>query len=229
MHQYINRNKIYFYFLLFLLLSTISNQTLLSNFEQNFLIKNIVIKLDKPELNSRVSVKLSYLNDKNIFFIDKKNILKNLEKVNYLENIKIKKNYPSTIIVSANKTNLIATTFMNQKKYYIGENNRFILVQDININENLPIIFGKFNISEFIKLKEELNEQKINYKSITKYYFHKNKRWDLYYPNNILVMLPSKNVANAINLYKNFKKENHIKPNSIIDLRIANRLVLKNE
>ena len=53
--------------------------------------KNIVIKLDKPELNSRVSIKLSYLNDKNIFFIDKKNILKNLEKVNYLENIKIKK------------------------------------------------------------------------------------------------------------------------------------------
>ena len=91
MHQYINRNKIYFYFLLFLLLSTISNQTLWSNFEQNFLIKNIVIKLDKPELNSRVSIKLSYLNDKNIFFIDKKNILKNLEKVNYLENIKIKK------------------------------------------------------------------------------------------------------------------------------------------
>jgi len=229
MHQYINRNKIYFYFLLFLLLSTISNQTLWSNFEQNFLIKNIVIKLDKPELNSRVSIKLSYLNDKNIFFIDKKNILKNLEKVNYLENIKIKKSYPSTIIVSANKTNLIATTFINQKKYYVGENNQFILVQDININENLPIIFGKFNISEFIKLKEELNKQKINYKSITKYYFHKNKRWDLYYPNNTLIMLPSKNVANAINLYKNFKKENHIKPNSIIDLRIADRLVLKNE
>ena len=42
-------------------------------------------------------------------------------------------------------------------------------------------------------------------------------------------MLPSKNVANAINLYNNFKKENHIKPNSIIDLRIADRLVLKNE
>ena len=229
MHQYINRNKIYFYFLLFLLLSTISNQTLWSNFEQNFLIKNIVIKLDKPELNSRVSIKLSYLNDKNIFFIDKKNILKNLEKVNYLENIKIKKSYPSTIIVSANKTNLIATTFINQKKYYVGENNQFILVQDININENLPIIFGKFNISEFIKLKEELNKQKINYKSITKYYFHKNKRWDLYYPNNTLIMLPSKNVANAINLYNNFKKENHIKPNSIIDLRIADRLVLKNE
>ena len=229
MHQYINRNKIYFYFLLFLLLSTISNQTLLSNFEQNFLIKNIVIKLDKPELNSGVSIKLSYLNDKNIFLIDKKNILKNLEKVNYLENIKIKKSYPSTIIVSANKTNLIATTFINQKKYYVGENNQFILVQDININENLPIIFGKFNISEFIKLKEELNKQKINYKSITKYYFHKNKRWDLYYPNNILIMLPSKNVANAINLYNNFKKENHIKPNSIIDLRIADRLVLKNE
>ena len=229
MHQYINRNKIYFYFLLFLLLSTISNQTLLSNFEQNFLIKNIVIKLDKPELNSGVSIKLSYLNDKNIFLIDKKNILKNLEKVNYLENIKIKKSYPSTIIVSANKTNLIATTFINQKKYYVGENNQFILVQDININENLPIIFGKFNISEFIKLKEELNKQKINYKSITKYYFHKNKRWDLYYPNNTLIMLPSKNVANAINLYNNFKKENHIKPNSIIDLRIADRLVLKNE
>ena len=229
MHQYINRNKIYFYLFLFLFLTTISNLTLINNFERNFLIKNIIVKLDKSELNSKVLLNFSYLIDKNIFLIEKKNLLEKMKKINYLEKIKIKKSYPSTIIVSAKKTNLLAYTFINQKKYYIGENNQFILAENFRINENLPIIFGQFNISEFIDLKKVLHKEKINHKSITKYYFHKNKRWDLYYSNNILIMLPSKNISKAIKVYKKFKVENNLKPNSIIDLRIADRLVLKNE
>ena len=32
---------------------------------------------------------------------------------------------------------------------------------------------------------------------INKYYFHKNKRWDLYFENNILIQLPNKNISEA--------------------------------
>ena len=35
-------------------------------------------------------------------------------------------------------------------------------------------------------------------KKIIKYYFHKNKRWDLYFKNNILIKLPNKNIDEAI-------------------------------
>ncbi len=228
MHLSINKKRIYFYIICLFLITSISNQEILSNFKELFLIKKININLNKPELNNKILLNLDYLIDKNILFLNKKNFLTNISSINYLENIKIEKNYPSTIIFSANKTKLLASTFINQKKYYIGENNQFILAEDINISKNLPTIFGKFNISEFIDLQNELNNQNIDQSSILKYFFHKNKRWDLYYPNNKIIMLPNKNITKAITLYKKFEAENKIGPDTIIDLRIENRLVLTN-
>ena len=64
---------------------------------------------------------------------------------------------------------------------------------------------------------------------ITKYYFHKNKRWDLYFENNKIIMLPRQNTENAIKIYNQFISIHKIMPNSIIDLRIPNRIVIKNE
>ena len=228
MHLSINKKRIYFYIICLFLITSITNQEILSNFKKLFLIKKININLDKPELNNKILLNLNYLIDKNILFLNKKNFLTKISSINYLENIKIEKNYPSTIIFSANKTKLLASTFINQKKYYIGENNQFILAGDINISKNLPTIFGKFNISEFIDLQNELNNQNIDQSSILKYFFHKNKRWDLYYPNNKIIMLPNKNITEAITLYKKFETENKIGPDTIIDLRIENRLVLTN-
>ena len=228
MHLSINKKRIYFYIICLFLITSITNQEILSNFKKLFLIKKININLDKPELNNKILLNLDYLIDKNILFLNKKNFLTKISSINYLENIKIEKNYPSTIIFSANKTKLLASTFINQKKYYIGENNQFISAEDINISKNLPTIFGKFNISEFIDLQNELNNQNIDQSSILKYFFHKNKRWDLYYPNNKIIMLPNKNITKAITLYKKFEKENKIGPDTIIDLRIENRLVLTN-
>ena len=228
MHLSINKKRIYFYIICLFLITSISNQKIFHNFKKFFLIKKININLDKPELNNKILLNLDFLIDKNILFLNKKNFLTRISSINYLENIKIEKNYPSTIIFSANKTKLLASTFINQKKYYIGENNQFISAEDINISKNLPTIFGKFNISEFIDLQNELNNQNIDQSSILKYFFHKNKRWDLYYPNNRIIMLPNKNITKAITLYKKFETENKIGQDTIIDLRIENRLVLTN-
>ena len=41
-------------------------------------------------------------------------------------------------------------------------------------------------------------------------------------------MLPNKNITKAITLYKKFETENKIGPDTIIDLRIENRLVITN-
>ncbi len=78
-------------------------------------------------------------------------------------------------------------------------------------------------------LKKILFEQNINYKNVTKYYYHKNKRWDLYFKNNILVKLPNNDIRKAFKLYENFNFKNEVKSNSIIDLRIHNRLVVNYE
>ena len=211
------------------MLSTAINQKVSNTIKEPFLVKKIIIKNLSQELEEKLLFKTNYLLNKNIFAINKNKISEKLNNFNYLDKINIKKNYPSTIIIDAKKTKFLASTFINQKKYIVGENGKFISANDIDYKNQLPIIFGKFKILEFISLKRELIEYEMNLKDIVKYYYHKNKRWDLYFENNILVKLPNKNINQAIKIYKEFLKLNNIESNSIIDLRISNRVVIKNE
>ncbi len=225
----INKKKIYFYIFLFLLLSTVSNQHFLKNIRQKFIIKNIIVNSDTVNINNMILSKTKFLIDENIFSINKKLIYKNLSTLNFLENIKITKNYPSTININAKKTDLIAITYLDQKKYFVGANGFFISFKEISHKNKLPVIFGKFNIPEFLNLKEKITKQKINFEKINTFYYHKNNRWDLYFENNIIVKLPEKKIDEALKLFKEFSITNKINYNTIIDLRISKRLIITND
>ena len=226
MHQLINKNKIYFYIFSLIILSSILNIKLMEFLTQQFLIKEINIINDNLEIKRNIINKTESLKNRNIFQVKKDDVEIQLGDLNYLEQINVKKNYPFTLIIEASKTKLLGITYINQKKYYVGNNGEFISTEKISNNKNLPIIFGEFEISHYFNLIKNLKKQNIDHKLISKYYFHKNKRWDLYFDNNILIKLPNKNLSDAINLYKIFKTNNEIKPNMIIDLRIQNRVII---
>ena len=221
--------KIYLYLICFLFLSTAMNLKFPKILKDNFLLKNIKINIESPSMKSQIELSLNNLMNNNIFFLDKKNIENRLMKFDYLENVFVKKNYPSTLIINANMTELLAITFIDQKKYFVGNNEKFILAKELNNDKELPLIFGKFSIQDFIKIKKILENEGIDQKKINKFYYHKNKRWDIFYKNNIIIKLPDKNVKHAVKLLKQFLKFNEIKTNLIIDLRINNRLILSNE
>ena len=228
MLQQINKKKIYFYIFSFLFLTTLINQNLFLKLNNNFLLKNIIVKSDTIEIENKIRLSFDYLININIFLINKKLIKKKIENLLYLENISVKKKYPSTIIINAKKTDLIAVTFLDQKKYYVGNNGKLILSKNISDNKKLPIIFGKFEVNNFIELNNKLEKNGLDISKIIRYYYHKNKRWDLFFRNDIVIRLPNKELINALKLFQNFKKNNAIKPNTTIDLRIENRLILKN-
>ncbi len=228
MLQQINKKKIYFYIFSFLFLTTLINQNLFLKLNNNFLLKNIIVKSDTIEIENKIRLSFDYLVNINIFLINKKLIKKKIENLLYLENISVKKKYPSTIIINAKKTDLIAVTFLDQKKYYVGNNGKLILSKNISDNKKLPIIFGKFEVKNFIELRNKLEKNGLDISKIIRYYYHKNKRWDLFFKNDIAIRLPNKELINALKLFQNFKKNNAIKPNTTIDLRIENRLILKN-
>jgi len=229
MLQLINKKKIYFYILSFLILSTVSNQHFLKNIKQKFIIKNINIDSDTENINNMILSKTKFLINKNIFYINKKLLYENLSNLNFLENIKITKKYPSTVNISAKKTDLIAVAYLNQKKYFVGSNGLFISFKKILHKDKLPIIFGKFNIPEFLSLKEKIIQHELNYKKIIKFFYHKNNRWDLYFQNNIVIKLPEKKIDEALKLFKKFSNNNKINPNTLIDLRISKRLIVTND
>ena len=146
MLQLINKKKIYFYLFSFLLLSTVINQKTFNTYKEIFLVKKIIIKNLNKELEENLLIKTNYLLNKNIITINKNNISEKINNLNYLEKINVKKNYPSTIVIDAKKTKFLASTFINQKKYIVGENGKFILASDIYYENQLPIIFGNFEI-----------------------------------------------------------------------------------
>ena len=203
------------------------NYNVLNDFKKFFLISNIQIKTNFTKIDKKILTQINYLFDKNIFFIKKNHVLENLTDLNFLENIEIKKNYPSTILIKATKTNIIGMTYLKQKKYYVGLNGRFIYSENLSVEKKVPLIFGIFQISEYIELLSILKKQNINAELISKFYFHKNKRWDLYFKDNTIIKLPNTKIEKAIENYKSLKKD--MKPNTIIDLRIANRIIIKND
>ena len=229
MPQLINKKKIYFYVFSFLLISTILNNNLIRNLSNIFKVSDIKIENTKQEIDQLILLNTSFLLEKNIFFVNKKKILKNLDKLNFIESISIEKIYPSTIYIKTKVTNFVAITYIDKKKHFVGLNGNFILAKNILNEKKLPIIFGKFNPGDYIILQRELLRQKIDPNEIIKYYFHKNKRWDLHFKNNIIIKLPSKNFTKALKLLKEFELSNIIPPGTIIDLRIQNRLILSNE
>ncbi len=228
MLQSINKKKIYLYLLFFVFLTTISNNDLSNIIKKKFIINQINIHTNSQEIDDKIKIKLDYLNNENIFFINKNKILNKIRELNFLENIQVKKKYPSRIVINAIKTELLASTFIDQKKYFVGNNGNFISSKYFKDKKNLPIIFGQFEIQDYIKLQKILKKNYINPKEILKYNFHKNKRWDLYFYDNKIILLPQENINNALKNFKNFESNYKILSNSIIDLRIKNRIILSN-
>ena len=228
MHQSINKKKIYFYLVSFLFLSTFFNNNLINNLKGIFKITDVKVENTKKEINDNILSNTSFLLGENIFFVNKNFLIEKFNKLSFIESISIKKKYPSIINIQTKQTNLIAITYLDQKKYFVGENGNFILAKQISNKKKLPTIFGKFKPDDYIFLRRELLSQKIDLNEITRYYFHKNRRWDLYFANNIIIQLPNKNISEAINLFKKFRSKNNINSNKIIDLRIKNRLILRN-
>ena len=228
MPQSINKLKIYFYIFSLLFLTTIINKDIINNISYFFIIKNLNIVSETDLLKKKILKEINFINESNIFFIKKKKLSNKLKNINYIDEFKIKKIYPSSLIVQVKKTNLIGITFINNKQYYVGENGNFISVNSIRNKDKLPFIFGEFNIQDFLNLKLKLSDSDIIFSNIKKYHHHKNRRWDLYLNDNVLIQLPNKNIKNALNLYKKLKTNNEIKPNMIIDLRIPNRIILNN-
>ena len=136
---------------------------------------------------------------------------------------------PSTINVLVKKTRVLGITYIDGKKYFVGKNGKLIPSSQIDNIYELPTIFGNFSVSEFLILQNIFKKNQIDINKIKKYFYHKNKRWDLEDVNGITVMLPSKKIVNSLKIYNSLIENNKIEKLRIIDLRIPNQIVLTHE
>ena len=228
MHQLINKKKIYFYIASFFILSSIFNINFKISNNNFFLIKTFKIQGGQEESRSKFREKLNLIG-KNIYNLNKDEINGKIKNLRFLKNAEIKKVYPSKLLVIIEETDLIAKTIVDGKKYFIGQNEKFIPSNDFKVIKNLPNVFGNFKISDLLNVIDLLKRQNFDVSLIKNFYFHKNKRWDIQLVDESILKLPSQNLDIALKTYSFFIKKNYVENKSIIDLRIPNRIIISNE
>ncbi|WP_440908248.1 cell division protein FtsQ/DivIB [Candidatus Pelagibacter sp.] len=219
MHQRKGKQVLIYFFLLFLFGSI--NNINFNNIQLLNINKIIVSGLDEKS-NREIINKINNLKLKNIFFLNK-NQIKNILEINTLiENYKISKIYPSTLDIKIKKTQSLAKINQNGKILFIGSNGK--LSEIISQNQELPFIFGKPKIQEFLDFKKIIDESKFSYNEIDSFYFFPSKRWDIEY-NNIVIKLPMINSKNSLDYIFEFLVNKNLKNNSIIDARVQGQII----
>ena len=221
MHQRKSK-KILIYFFLLIIVSSISNNSI-NNLNLSK-IQNIMISGLDPKDNQILLNKIKNLNVENIFAINKNEIVKLLNSNSLVEKYEVFKKYPSTIKINIQKTSFFARINENGKIFLIGSNGKLTLAN--KTFNDLPYIFGKPNVEEFLKFKKIIDDSKFSYNKIENLYFFPSKRWDLKLKENILLKLPNNFTYETLdNLYE-FLEINNLKSFTVLDARINNQIII---
>mgnify|MGYP001324001273 CR=1 FL=1 len=221
MHRQISK-KIIIYLFIFISLTTLSNINLLKS---NFLLINSfeVIGLNEFEKNE-INQKLDIFKEKNLFFLNKKEIFEKLNSNKNIEKFFIFKIYPSKLKIEIQKTSYLAITKKNDLYFYIASNGNLIEVNEKK--ENLPFVYGNIDVQEFLKLKKIIDNYNFNFDKIKNLYYFKSKRWDLETLDGIIIKLPTENQKKSIEIMLKLLVNDNFKEIKLIDLRQNNQVIL---
>ena len=195
----------------------------ISKYENFFEIKKIILNgRANTNLNSiKEIVNSSILEDQNLIRYDAKNLKEELKKLNWINNISIRKIFPNQIIINVNEHKQFAIFNKNKKKFLVSEEGKIIYeIKNAQIYDLIELenVLALKNINE---IKNFLFENPDLKKKISKITVTKNNRWDLTI-NKILFKLPNKNKNEAI---KEIKKFSNLKNIEMVDLRFFEKKI----
>ena len=214
--------KILIYLFLFLIVGSINNITLKRvEFEK---IKNIQISGLKENEKAVLLKNIWSLSLKNIFFLNGNEISRIVNSNNLVENYEIFKKYPHTLEIKIEKTNFLAKINKDGKISLIGSNGK---LSDIKFsNKELPFIFGKPEIDEFIKFTSIIEKSKFSLNEIENLYFFPSKRWDVELKNNIILKLSKNHTRLALDQAFEILNGKNLSNIKFVDARIKNQIIL---
>ena len=214
--------KILFYIFLIIFLSTFNNKYF-SNIELKTVDEITIIGLNDREMQDLLD-NLESLNLKNIFFLNKFELVKKLEANKLIENYTVFKNYPSSIEIRVTKTKFLANIFKDGKTFVLGSNGK--LIQSVNKDNNLPNIFGDYDNSSFFNLLKSIKKSKFELSSVKNLYFFKSGRWDIETDKNVIIKLPKESLEDSLNLSLSLLHNKEFKNIKILDLRQDNQVIV---
>ncbi len=174
--------------------------------------------------NSILISQIKNLNLKNIFFINREDIKKKIKSNNLVEKYEIFKLYPSSLVINIKKTKFLAKINDKEKIFLVGSNGKFL--KNNSFYNQLPFIFGKPDVSEFLEFKEIIDQSKFSYNEVKNLYYFSSKRWDLELKNNVIIKLSKDYPEESLKLAFEFLHNKDLKDIKFIDARIKNQIIL---
>ena len=221
MHQRKGK-KILIYFFLFFIVCSINNTALTRIKFEN--IKNIQISGLNKDQNTKLLENIEKLNLKNILFLNGNEISKIISSNSLVENYEIIKKYPHSLYIKIEKTKFLAKINNNGKIFLIGSNGK---LSDVKFSDrDLPFIFGKPEIDEFIKLKNTIEKSKFSLSEIKNLFFFPSKRWDLELKNSIVLKLSKDHTKVSLDQAFEILNEKNFSKIKVVDARIKNQIIL---
>ena len=214
--------KIVIYLFLLIFFGSINNKYLTStNF---FEIKNLrLVGLNSEEKNNLL-LKFEKIKTRNIFFLEKEELIKILNSNNLIESFVINKNYPSDVNIVIKKTTFLANIKIIDENFFIGSNKK--LIKSLVNNPNLPTVYGNPSLKDFFSINEKILKSSIKPSEIKKLYFFPSKRWDLELKDGTLLKLPINNSIKSLNKYFEIKDLPQFSNVKIFDMRISNQIII---
>ena len=221
MHQKKGK-KILIYLFLFLIVGSINNTALTKiRFEK---IKSIQISGLNQNQNVNLLENIKELNLKNIFFLNGNQISKIISSNSLVENYEIFKKYPYILDIRIERTNFLAKINNNGKTFLIGTNGK---LSDVKFwDKELPFIFGKPKIDEFIKFTYVIEQSKLSLNQVKNLYFFPSKRWDLELKNNVILKLSKDHTKLSLDQAFEIINDNNFNDIKVVDARIKNQIIL---
>ena len=214
--------KILFYLLILILLGSAHNISLNKiRFDK---VKTINVS-GLNESNNQILLRdIKNLNLSNIFFLNGNEINRIIESNTLIEEYNVIKKYPSSLDIKLKRTNFLAKINLDNQLFFVGSNGK--LIDSFVLDKDLPYIFGKPDINEFLKFKKIIDKSKVSYENIKSFFYFQSKRWDIKLKNDILIKLPKDNIKKSLDDAHLFLNEKSINIIKIIDTRIKNQIIV---
>ena len=221
MLQKIDKKKyIFFYLIIFLILSSIHN----SNFKSNnfFSIKKIdVVGLNKSK-NLLLENKLVDFIGYNIFTLEKESF-KFINSLNFIKDYNIKKIYPNKLKVYLEPAKAISIVKHLDKLVILGNNGKIIDLKSLPLN--VPEVNGTNDIKKVFKTIKIIEKSNFDIRNIKKIVFFPSDRIDVILQNKKKIRFPTNLTIDNLNLSLRLIEDKIFDTSKIIDLRIPNKII----
>ena len=218
-------NKLLLLIILFFILTSYNFNEQKKNVSLFFPIKEIIIENTTAVDLTKLKSDLDFLNNTNLFFLNKEKLVDIANKHNFISSIKLKKKYPNTLKILIFEKEPVAIQIIEKNKYYITKNGEQLNYFNLETYQDLPVIFGhQNNFSYFFK---ELEKSNFLIEEIKGFYYFDVGRWDIVLKNEKTIKLPEKDYQDILLKVNLILNDNNFSKYKIFDYRNKDQLILQ--